>query len=83
MYDYTTERKFIFTEAGVEMVIKARDRVNNLLAESGAFREQEAISGLGGDSWKQLACIDYLVERGEIRRIYDKGARQHNVYVKN
>lgn len=83
MYNYTNERSFIFTEPGVRMLLKARDRVNSLLAEAGAFREQEAISGLGGDSWNQLTCIDYLVERGEIRRVGSDTVRQYNVYVKN
>ena len=83
MYDYTTERSFVFTEPGVEMLFKARDKANKLLAEAGAFREQEVLSCLSGDSWHQLACVDYLVERGEIRRVYDRGARQYNVYIRN
>ena len=32
---------------------------------------------------RMLACIDYLVERGEIRRAYEGPARQCNVYVNN
>lgn len=63
------------------MLLKARDNANRLLREAGAFREQEAMNGLSGDSWNMLACFDYLVERGEIRRVYDQGARQYNVYI--
>lgn len=83
MYDYMTERKVVFTEAGIKMLLAIRDRAKKLLEDAGAFREQEVISGIGGDSWSMLACVDYLVERGELRRIYDLGARQHNVYVGN
>jgi hypothetical protein len=82
-YDYTTERPVIFTDEGVRLLFKIRDRARDLLAKAGAFREQEVISGCGGDSWHMLACVDYLVERGEIQRVYAVGARQHNVYVAN
>ena len=82
-YDYTNERNFVFTEAGMKMFIACRDNVRELLAKSGAVREQEIHRGLSGDSWRMLACVDYLVERGEIKRVYDLGPRQHNVYVSN
>ena len=93
MYDYTTERPFVFTEEGVTMLLKARDVVNKLIAFSGAFQEQNVHSQLSGDSWHMLACIDYLVERGEIRRLNNGNGdktpnqfhtpRQFHVYVAN
>ena len=82
-YNYTQERAFVFTEPGVKMLFAIRDKARELLKVAGAFREQEVHSGTSGDSWNMLACVDYLVERGEIRRIFSEGARQHNIYVAN
>ena len=82
-YDYTNERKFVFTEVGIVTLLKIRDRVQKLLLASGAVREQEIHSAMSGDSWQLLACVDYLVERGEIRRVHAEGVRQHNVYISN
>ena len=83
MYDYKKERSFVFTDDGLAMLFKIRDRAKELLNKGGAFREQELVSTVSGDSWKMLACVDYLVERDEIKRIYSLGCRQHNVYVGN
>ena len=85
MYDYTTERKVVFTEDGIIKLFAIRDKAQQLLKIAGAFREQEVLSAVTGSSWQALACVDYLVERGEIKRVLggDHVARQHNVYVAN
>jgi hypothetical protein len=62
MYDYKTERSGIFTEVGTKRLLKVKDKVNQHLQDSGAFRLQELSIG----SWEDMACIDYLVEIGEI-----------------
>ena len=82
MYQYSKQRHFVFTEEGLKMLLRMRDQARKLLESSGAFREQELYSGFTGDSWNMLACCDYLVESNDIRLVYDKGARQHNVYTK-
>ena len=88
MYDYTKQREVVFSESGIKMLLAIRDRAKELLEEAGAFREQELHLG-SGDSWDMLACVDYLVERGEIRRVYGEGpqqtsvARQYSIYTKN
>jgi len=82
-YDYTKQREYVFSESGIKMFMAIRDRAKELLEEAGAFREQELHACVSGDSWDMLACVDYLVERGEIQRVYSLGARQYNVYVKN
>lgn len=69
MYHYQTEKARIFTEDGQVMFLKIRDRVNDLLALAGAVRMQEAIAGTTGDSWMRLACIDRMVELGELREL--------------
>lgn len=66
MYDYQKERAEIFTEQGQVTFLKIRDRVKYLLKTAGAFRMNEAISSATGSSWNHLACVDRLVELGEI-----------------
>ena len=65
-YNYTTEREALFTDDGQKMFIEIRDRVKHLLKVAGAFRMDQAIGGTSGSSWEMLACVDRLVELGEI-----------------
>ena len=83
MYTYENEKSKIFTESGQEMFLKIRDKVQILLKQSGSFMLEKAISGVTGDSWVQLACIDRLVELKEIKEITDKTtvAGQHRVFI--
>ena len=83
MYNYENEKSKIFTENGQEMFLKIRDKVQLLLKQSGAFMLENAISGITGDSWSMLACVDRLVELKEIKEITDKTkvAGQHRVFV--
>lgn len=82
-YDYQHERAAVFTEEGQLAFLKIRDKARYLLGIAGAFRVEELLSGLGGDSWLQLACIDRLVELGEIKPLREAGtiAAQSQVYV--
>lgn len=82
MYNYQTERSKIFTEDGQILFINIRDKVKRLLKESGAFKMGNAIAGNSGDSWEMLACVDRLVELGEIREVHQsKVAGQDRVFV--
>lgn len=63
-YDYQVERKELFTEDGQVLFIKIRDQVRHLLETAGAF--QLSAIKMDGSSWTCLACIDRLVELGEI-----------------
>lgn len=67
MYVYEEEKKA--TEEGSRLFLKIRDRVKYLLREGGAVRMEEAIKGNSGSSWAMLACVDRMVELGEIREI--------------
>jgi len=82
MYNYQTQKSKIFTEDGQETFLKIRDKVQQLLEQSGAVMMENAISGVTGDGWLHLACVDRLVEIKEIREI-TKGnvAGQHRVFV--
>lgn len=85
-YVYEKEREKLFTEAGLNLVIKVRDEAKKLLQGSGAFmleRLMQKMTGeMTGDSWT-LAAVDYLVERKELKLITPKGsvATQYFVYV--
>jgi hypothetical protein len=61
-YQYSAERPGLFTEEGQVRFIRIRDKVNGLLRSAGAFRLQE----LGAVSWEEIACVDRMVELGEL-----------------
>lgn len=79
-YRYEDEKKWLFTDMGQRKFLAIRDKVSTLLKTSGAFMMSNIISG--GD-WECLACVDRLVELGEIREILQSGevAGQHRVFV--
>lgn len=70
MYSYQTERPGLFTEEGSVMFTAIRDKVHALLNQAGAVRCDKAISAArSGSSWMMLACMDRLVELGEVKEI--------------
>ena len=81
-YIYALERQRVFTEDGQVTFLKIRDNTARLLKAAGAARVQEAIQNVSGDSWLMLACIDRLVELGEIHEITSHVAGQHRVFVR-
>lgn len=82
-YDYQTQRERIFTERGQTMFLSIRDRSKRLLKDAGAARMQELISGETGDTWDMLACVDRLVELGELYELKGEGSvpGQFRVFV--
>lgn len=82
MYYYETEKPEIFTEDGQKMFLGIRNNVNRLLKQAGAVRLHEAISGQTGSSWSMVACVDRLVELGEIKEITSPNVwGQHRVFI--
>lgn len=83
MYDYEKMKPSLFTEEGVEMLMSIRDRVRHLSELAGAFSAGAAIRDETGDTWQMLACVDRLVETGEIRELTDPSSvwAQHRVFV--
>ena len=80
-YDYSRERAGIFTEDGQTMFLKIRDKSKELLALAGACTSGKLMC-TSGDSWQMLACIDRLVELGELREITSGSvAGQNRVFV--
>lgn len=81
-YKYEEIKPDLFTERGVEMLMKIKDQVGRLLFSAGAFTHEKVTRTVTGDSWLMLACLDYLVEKGEIELASNRGMRQHWVYTK-
>lgn len=82
MYNYTELRNRIFTDEGQRMFLAIRDKTHELLKRSGAARMQEIMHGASGSTWDIMACVDRLVELGEIRELaQDLVPGQHRVFV--
>lgn len=81
-YRYEDLKPTIFTEDGQIRFLKIRDQVQKKLKVSGAVNMESAITGIGGDTWQQLACVDRLVEIGELREIKQSDvAGQYRIFV--
>lgn len=73
-YNYQEQRPRIFTEDGFTRLTRIREYVLSRIKFSGAVMMNNVLmevssSGRDGSDWDKLACVDYLVERGEIREI--------------
>lgn len=85
-YSYQVERSKLFTEEGQRLFLLVRDSASRLLETAGAFRAAEAWSGAkfgAADSFALSACLDRMVELGEIQELSRPGVRgQDRVFVK-
>lgn len=83
MYNYATEKPKLFTDNGQVLFLEIRDRAHRLVAEAGAVRMDKAIGGSTGDSWEMIACVDRMVELGELAEVIIRGevAGQHRIFV--
>lgn len=81
-YNYEEAKPFLFTDEGQRLFLKIRDNTQRLLKEAGAVRLNEAALNNTGSSWHMIACMDRMVELGEIREITkDDVMGQHRVFV--
>lgn len=81
-YNYQKIKPNLFTDDGQRMFLKIRDRVQGLLKMAGAVRMIEAIAGNTGSVWDMLACVDRMVELGEIVEITPKDSiGQSRVFI--
>lgn len=83
-YEYQKERPSVFTEDGQIMFLRIRDRANYLLKEAGACNVECLMRAVTGDSWHMLACVDRLVEIGELVEVKqdERTFGQHRIFVK-
>lgn len=85
-YVYREQRDGLFTEGGQVLFLKVRDRTQKLLSESKAVRMDAILNGSyeGRDDWAILACVDRMVELGELTECkYGECAGQHRVFMAN
>jgi hypothetical protein len=86
MYRYGELRESLFTDKGQRMLFKAKAFIDHSLTTAGAVRMGNVMPALAiGDSWMMMACVDRLVELGEIKEVlpveYVRG--QDRVFVRN
>ena len=81
-YNYQIEKLNLQTEYGRMVFQKVRDNVKWLISQSGAVMMKDAIKETGGDSWRSYACIDKLIEIGEIAEIEQgKIINEHRIFI--
>lgn len=76
MYKYEEMKKEVFTEEGYNMI----ERIKTNMIGKKYFCTIELIKNISGDSWRMLACIDWLVENNEIKLIFDECSRNYWIY---
>jgi hypothetical protein len=81
-YDYRTQRPRVFTEDGQVMFLKIRDKAKELTGLAGAVSSGKLLC-VTGEVWDMLACIDRLVELGELIEINNpySGAGQDRIFI--
>jgi hypothetical protein len=83
MYKYESERANLFSEKSQVDFLKIRDNVRYLLSISGAVMMNNAIKvSTSSDTWFKLACVDRLVELGELKEVSEPNcAGQFRVFI--
>lgn len=82
MYSYDEMRPKLFTDEGQRDFLKVRDNAARLFSESGAARQTEMTSCISGDSYFKCACVDRLIELGEISEVSYANRIQDRIFVK-
>lgn len=81
-YKYDDIRPELFTEEGVELLMKMRDISGKLLFQAGAYTFEKVTRTITGDTWLMMAALDYMVERKEIRMVYEPSNTMNRVYTR-
>lgn len=82
MYKYSELKPNILTDDGQKLFLAIRDNTHRLLKMAGAARCEEMIRGNCGSLWDMLACVDRMVELGEIREVTNGNeVGQYRVFV--
>ena len=81
-YDYDSIRNELFTEEGVEVLMRVRDHSSKLLFSAGAYTFEKVTRTVTGDTWLMMAALDYMTERREIKLVYDPSNTLNRVYTK-
>ena len=84
IYNYEEMKSKLFTEENQKLFLNVRDMIHELLNEAGAVKMGFIIHVRPlGDSWEKMACVDRLIELGEIKEIhYGDCSSQDRIFVK-
>ena len=81
-YDYNKQKHEVFKEENQKLFLGIRDAIQAKLKVSGAVTQTSAVclpDGIGAaSSFVMLACVDRLVELGELRKVEN---RRNPIYV--
>lgn len=83
MYQYENHKGWPCSAEGQKQFLAIRDKVHAAIKTNGCVSMGSAIAGQSGGSWEMLACVDRLVELGEIAEIKNtkSDAGQHRIFV--
>jgi hypothetical protein len=81
-YNYEDIRPELFNEEGVELLMQMRDHSSKLLFQAGAYTFEKVTRIIKGDTWLMMAALDYMVERKEVRLVYQPSNTMNRVYTK-
>lgn len=85
-YNYEIMKIELFKEENQKLFLAIRDQVSQTLLKSGAITMGAAISlpsGIGSaDSFTMMACVDRLVELGELQEVATTGSGQKRIFIK-
>ena len=70
-YNYEDLKPELFTEGFQPKFLEVRDTVRDLISVNKVFRLDALITIVTGDSWLIVACVDRLVELGEITEVLE------------
>lgn len=82
-YDYEAEKAKLWSDEGQRRFIKVRDVTLAMCATAGACRSGKVLEkGGSGDGWEVFACLDRMVELGELVEVTGPAvAGQDRVFV--
>ncbi len=81
-YNYQEQKnKWLFTDDGQRQFLVVRDRIKVLIETAGAFMMDNVLDLHLGD-WNLMACVDRMVELGEIVEIDRPDCfQQHRIFA--
>jgi hypothetical protein len=82
-YSYEVEKQQVFKAENQKAFLGIRDNAKKIIGISGCATMGKLIShNEGPDSWFGLACVDRLVEMGELKEIaYGECAGQYRIFT--
>ena len=82
-YNYEEIKPKLFIEAHQRLFLEIRDTVHRHLSEAGIAKMGFILNGISGDSWVMMACVDRLVELGEIQEVFHGDCSgQDRIFIK-